>query len=103
MDAIVVLLRKTIYQDSKLPQELPEGTAFTHMCACIASFFQHIGNLTYRRKRPANVDYDHKFAMIYEEWSENSTMIARSMSFGLLLFCIGLIFMIAYLFVMDIF
>ena len=103
VDAIVVLLRKTIYQDSKLPQELPEGTAFTHMCACIASFFQHIGNLTYRRKRPANVDYDHKFAMIYEEWSENSTMIARSMSFGLLLFCIGLIFMIAYLFVMDIF
>ncbi len=49
------------------------------------------------------MDYDHKFAMIHEEWAENSTMIARSMSFGLLLFCIGLILMIAYLFVMDIF
>lgn len=103
VDAVVVLLRKTIYRDSKLPQELPEGTALTHMCACVASFFQNIGNLTYRRRRPANIDYDHKFAMIHEEWSENSTMIARSMSFGLLLFCVGLIFMIAYLFVMDIF
>lgn len=103
VDTVVVLLRKTVYRDSKLPQELPEGTAFTHMCACVASFFQNIGNLTYRRKRPVHVDYDHKFAMIHEEWSENSTMIARSMSFGLLLFCIGLIFMIAYLFVMDIF
>ena len=103
VDTVVVLLRKTVYRDSKLPQELPEGTAFTHMCACIASTFQQIGNLTYRRKRPAHVDYDHKFAMIHEEWAENSTMIARSMSFGLLLFCIGLILMIAYLFVMDIF
>lgn len=103
VDTFIVLLRKTLYRDSKLPQELPEGTALTHMCACIASFFQHAANLTYRRKRPANTDYDHKFAMIYEEWSENSTMIARSMSFGLLLFCIGLILMIAYLFVMDIF
>lgn len=102
-DTIVVLLRRTVYRDSKLPQELPEGTAFTHMCACIASCFQNAANLTYRRKRPANVDYDHKFAMIHEEWSENSTMIARSMSFGLLLFCIGLILMIAYLFVMDLF
>lgn len=103
VDTVVVLLRRTVYRDSKLPQELPEGTALTHMCACAASFFQNIANLTYRRKRPAHVDYDHKFAMIYEEWSENSTMIARSMSFGLLLFCVGLIFMIAYLFVMDIF
>lgn len=103
VDTVVVLLRKTVYRDSRLPQELPEGTAFTHMCACIASTFQQIGNLTYRRKRPVHVDYDHKFAMIHEEWAENSTMIARSMSFGLLLFCIGLILMIAYLFVMDIF
>lgn len=102
-DAIVVLLRKTLYRDSKLPQELPEGTALTHMLACLASFFERIGNRTYRRKHPVNVDYDHKFAMIHEEWSENSTMIARSMSFGLLLFCIGLILMIAYLFVMDVF
>lgn len=103
VDTIVVLLRKTIYKDSKLPQELPEGTQITHMLACIASFFQSVGNHTFRRKHPVTVDYDHKFAMVHEEWAENSTMIARSMSFGLLLFCVGLLFMIAYLFVMDIF
>lgn len=103
VDTAVVLLRKTIYRDSKLPQELPEGTELTHMLACIASFFQDIGNLTFRRKHPVKTDYDHKFAMVHEEWAENSTMIARSMSFGLLLFCIGLILMLAYLFVMDIF
>ena len=103
VDAVVVFLRKTIFRDSKLPQELPEGTPFTHMCACIVGFFRKIANKTFLRKHPRNVDYDHKFAMFHEEWAENSTMIARSMSFGLLLFCIGLLAMIGYLFVMDIF
>ena len=103
VDAVVVFLRKTIYRDSKLPQELPEGTPLTHMSACIFGFFQKVGNKTIFKKHPRNVDYDHKFAMFHEEWFENSTMIARSMSFGLLLFCVGLIVMIAYLFVMDIF
>lgn len=103
VDTIVVLLRKTLYKDSKLPHELPEGTPLTHMIACIAAFFQRIGNRTFRRKHPVSVDYDHKFAMINEEWAENRTVIARSMSFGLLLFCIGLLVMIGYLFIMDIF
>ena len=103
VDAIVVFLRKTIYRDSKLPQELPEGTPLTHISACVVGFFQKVGNKTIFKKRPRNVDYDHKFAMFHEEWFENSTMISRSMSFGLLLFCIGLLVMIGYLFVMDIF
>lgn len=30
-------------------------------------------------------------------------MIARSMSFGLLLFCVGLILTVAYLFIKDVF
>ena len=103
VDAVVVLLRKTIYRDSKLPQELPEGTPLTHAAACIAEFFQNVGNKIFLRKHPKKVDYDHKFAMFHEEWFENSTLIARSMSFGLLLFCVGLLVMIGYLFVMDIF
>lgn len=101
VDGIVVFLRKTVYRDSKLPHELPEGTPLTHMLACIASFFQTLGNVF--RKDKEKTDFEHKFAMIHEEWSENSTMISRSMSFGLLLFCVGLIVMIGYLFVMDVF
>lgn len=103
VDSLVVFLRKTLYKDSKLPHELPEGTPLTHMAACIAGFFNHLGNRTFRRKHPLSVDYEHKFAMVHEEWAENRTMIARSMSFGLLLFCIGLLAMIGYLFIMDIF
>ena len=103
VDGIVVLLRRTVYRDSKLPQELPEGTAFTHVSACIVSALARLGNKTIFRRRPRETDYEHRFAMLHEEWFENSAMITRSMSFGLLLFCVGLIAMLAYLFIMDIF
>lgn len=103
VDAVVVFLRKTVYRDSKLPQELPEGTPLTHAAACAAACFQKIGNHIWRRKRPKTTDYEHKFALIHEEWSENTAMISRSMSFGLLLFCVGLLATVGYLFVMDIF
>ncbi len=103
VDTIVVVLRRTLLRDSKLPRELPQGNPLTHMCACIAAGFQWLGNHTIHRKQPRNQDYEHKYALFYEELSENSLMIARSMSFGLLLFCVGLILTVAYLFVKDIF
>lgn len=103
VDSIVVAFRKTLFRDSKLPRELPQGTPLTHMCACIAAWIQWLGNQTIHKKHPRNQDYDHKFALFYDELSENSMMIARSMSFGLLLFCIGLILTVAYLFIKDVF
>lgn len=102
-DTLVVILRKTVYRDEKLPHELAEGTPLTHLCACIASGFQKLGNLTIHRKDPRTQDYEHRLALFQEEWSENNTMISRSMSFGLLLFCVGLILTVAYLFVKDVF
>jgi len=103
VDTIVVVLRKTVYRDEKLPHERPEGNVFTHLAACTASFFERIGNLTLRRKHPKKQNYEHKLALMHEEWSENTMMITRSMSFGLLLFCVGLILTVAYLFIKDVF
>lgn len=103
VDTIVVVLRKTVYRDEKLPHERPEGNAFTHLAACAASFFERLGNLVLHRKNPKKQDYEHKLALIHEEWSENTMMITRSMSFGLLLFCVGLILTVAYLFIKDVF
>lgn len=103
VDTLVVVLRKTIYRDEKLPHERPEGNALTHLGACTASFFERLGNFTIHRKAPRKRDYEHKLALLYEEYRENSTMIARSMSFGLLLFCVGLILTVAYLFIKDVF
>lgn len=103
VDTLVVFLRKTVYRDAKLPHERPEGNLLTHLLACTASLFERLGNLILRRKNPQKQNYEHKLALLYEEWSENTMMITRSMSFGLLLFCVGLILTVGYLFVKDVF
>lgn len=97
VDGIVVLLRKTVYKDSKLPHELEEGTYITYLAGNFVNGLEKFANITIWRKRPKKVDYVHKYAMIYEELSEDGTIVARSLSFGLLLFCIGLIITVVYL------
>jgi len=98
VDTAAVIIRKTILKDSPLPYELEEGTAFTHAMGRIANRFEQIGNRIFRRGKTSHeVDYEHKFATMHEKRSENSVLIKRSMSFGLLLFCIGLLFTLIYL------
>ena len=97
VDGVVVFLRKTVYRDSKLPQELEEGTVLTHAAGVMAGGLQDFVNRNFRKKHPKNVDYEHKFALIYEELTEDSRIIARSLSFGLLLFCVGLLLTVIYL------
>ena len=100
VDWLVVGLRKTIYRDSPIKTELAEGTTFTYMAGCIANFFQAVTNATVRRNREKkNVDYVHRFALKHVERRENRFMIVRSMSFGLMLFCMGLVVTVIYIFV----
>lgn len=97
VDTIVVVLRKTLYKDSRLPHELEEGTWFTHMAGAAANKIVKAANATIWKKHPKVVDYEHKYAMLHEVWSEDTTIIGRSLSFGLLLFCIGLIITVVYI------
>lgn len=96
-DGIIVLLRKSIYKDSKLPHELEEGTYITYLAGSFVNGLEAFANATIWRKQPKKTDYVHKYAMIYEELSEDGTIVGRSLSFGLLLFCIGLIITVVYL------
>lgn len=94
VDTLVVLLRKSIYRDSPIRGELAEGTAFTHFCGTIANAFARLGNKIFKKNN--NTDYVHKFAIYYDTYSENRFIIARSMSFGLMLFCLGLVATVVY-------
>ena len=51
------------------------------------------------KKVGAQVNYVHKFAMDHERYRESRTVIFRSMSFGLMLFCLGLVTVVAYILV----
>ncbi len=92
-DWIVVLLRKTIYRDSPLPEELTEGNRFTYFFGTL------LDTLTYRKKvsEGEKKSFAHIFAMKYEAAREDIFIVSRSLSFGLMLFCIGLLATVTYL------
>ena len=96
-DTIVVLLRKTFYRDSPLPHELSEGNALTFAVGKVMNGFQFVGNHTWRRNAPVEKDYLHIAALRNEEFRENNRIIQRSLSFGLLMFCVGLALTLIYI------
>ena len=97
VDTVVVLLRKTILTDRKIPHEREEGTVFTEILSVIARPLYVVRQKIRGRKVNRNLDFAHIFAMRYEKFRENEVLIARSMSFGLLLFCVGLFLTAVYL------
>ena len=97
LDGLVVLLRRTVYKDSSLPCELKEGNMVTLMLGRILNGVQKIGNCTWRRKNKEQKDYVHIMALKYDGLKESSTIIGRSLSFGLLLAVAGLLFTLVYL------
>lgn len=96
VDGMVVLLRKTIYRDSPLPADRREGNVFTETAG---KFWNLVDSLKRRKKTAAGekTDYVHAFAMKYAEWTEDERIITRSLSFGLLLFGIGLSLTLIYI------
>ncbi|MDO5422512.1 MAG: complex I subunit 5 family protein [Eubacteriales bacterium] len=97
VDLAVVVLRKTIYKDSPLPHELPEGNVMTEAVGKVMNFLQGAANRLWRRKNPGEKDYVHLAAVKNEEMKENYRIIQRSLSFGLLLVCVGMCLTLLYL------
>lgn len=97
VDTIVVFLRKTIYKDSPQPQELLEGNALTYRLGSLVNHVVGILNKTAWRERPNEKDYTHQYALAYTSFKENTSLIGRSLSYGLILFCLGLLATLVYL------
>jgi len=108
MDGLIIFLRKTVYKDAVVEEELLEGTVFTRRIGLILNGCQSIRNKYYMRKvlngeyTPSEIkikhkDYVHILAMRYATKRESKLVIYRTLSFGLLLFCVGFMLTIAYL------
>lgn len=96
-DSVVVFLRKTIYRDSPQPHELEEGNAVTHVLGKLVNKIVALLNLTFWRSHPNKKDYEHRFALAYDSFKANTGLIGRSLSYGLILFCLGLCGTLVYL------
>ena len=97
VDTLVVLLRKTIYKDSPVPREYKVGDGITRFIGGILGFGQRIANRTRNRKHPTNKDYVGRMIIWEEEVLASQHIIERSLSFGLMLFSVGLRLTLIYI------
>ena len=99
VDGTVVLLRNTFYRDSYDWGELEEGNALTHTIGVFLNGLEQLLNKTIWRDHEHKKDLEHWFVLKYAAFKENVTVIGRSLSFGLVLFCMGLCATLIYLLV----
>lgn len=100
VDTIVVFLRKTIYKDSPPPHEYEVGNTLTIGLGRLLNGIQSIGNLTWKKKHPIHRDYISEMAQWKDEFVENQRIIERSLSFGLLMFGVGLCLTLFYIIIL---
>ncbi|MBR7179477.1 MAG: sodium:proton antiporter [Oscillospiraceae bacterium] len=96
-DGTAVLLRRTVYRDSPQPGELEEGNALTHAAGVALNLLEEALNKTVWRHHEHRKDLEHWLVLKYAAFKENVTVIGRSLSFGLVLFCLGLCATLIYL------
>lgn len=103
VDGVVVLLRKTVYRDSPRSEEPDEGNELTCGIGAGLNGLQMLANMTIRRKSPKTTDYKHRMALHFSALKENWGFIGRSLSYGLILFSMGLCAVLIYLLVSFLF
>lgn len=99
VDGVVVILRKTIYKDSQIQKERDEGNGITYALGSLFNRGEAVLNKTVWRSMPRMTDFRHRFALKYASFKENMVFIERSLSYGLILFCVGLCAVLIYLLV----
>ena len=97
IDGFVIILRKTIYKDSVIYKEMDEGNSVTHALGSTFNKIRNVLNKTAWRSKPSETDFVHFFALKYVSFKENFSFIERSLSYGLILFCLGLCATLIYL------
>ena len=97
-DWVILFLRKTVFMERKIPHELPEGTKFTYFLGTALDWLRVVKRRILRQPSPEReVSFAHKLAVQREKIVETNMIIQRSLSFGLLLFYVGLVFTLIYL------
>ena len=98
-DPVIVEMKKDVYHGSEEKTDHEEGNHLTHVLGKVCNAIKHLLNATIWKKHPCQTDFIHKLSLWYEAFRENTILIGRSMSYGLLLFSLGLCITLIYLLV----
>lgn len=112
LDTIIVFLRKTVYRDVEVDYDLLEGNSVTRTIGRILNYLQDKRiSIIYKRalRETGNTadinivrkDYEHTLALRYTENRESRLVIFRTLSFGLMLFCVGFMLTAIYLLIIH--
>ena len=96
-ERIVLFLRNTLFSKSHQHRQPPVGNRFTYVCGCVMNAIAKALNATFLHRHPMRTDFEYVFDASWKAASAGTHRITRSVSFGLLLLCIGLYFTCAYL------
>ncbi len=94
---IVLLLRKTAFRKRQKHLPVPVGNRFTYTCGRALNGLAAALNATFLRNRPMRTDFEYVLDASWREVTQGTHRITASMSFGLLLMCIGLFITCMYL------
>ena len=92
VDSIVVFLRKNVYSDVPIKEKNYEGTWLTQTVG-------HAMDVAVAKVNHEEVkyDYEHRLALKHMENEENVSLAKRSLSFGLILACMGVFLMLFFI------
>ena len=96
-ETVVVFLRDTIFSKRKKHRPVPVGNRFTYACGKAVNGVAMALNATFLKSHPVRTDFEYVFDASWKEFIAGTHLITRSVSFGLLLLCIGLYITCAYL------
>lgn len=100
IDGLIVLLRKTLYCEKAIDKEPQEGNVFTH---AIGGLLDKIHYKLTGTDREARRSYEHRMSIKALQKSENSKIISRSLSWGLVLASVGLLVVVGYMLIVYLF
>jgi len=96
-DALLALLRRGLLHVSDKRTPVPGGNVITYAVGSLLDGVVKALNYTLWRKRPVQPSFVYALAAGNEEVNRQARRLTRSISFGLLMVCLGLFITIAYL------
>ena len=94
---IVMLGRSTVFTPRRTRKEIPVGNAVTWHLGRLLNAFAKLLNSTLLRNKPMRTDFEVVLAASWHELKEDTRTLTVSVSFGLLLLCVGLLLTCLYL------
>ncbi len=96
-ERIVLLLRKTVFAASHPNPKPPVGNRFTYALGTGLNGVSNLLNRIFHREKPFRTDFEYVLDASWSELRKSTGLFTVSVSFGLLLMCVGLFLTFLYL------